>query len=171
MYQAGQEIVKLDPAQLQLRREAGVTEGLCLDIAGSKADASYPDISVHFMFPLSSPGQLVTFCDRNGKEIGVITNAQQLDRLSREILQQELERAYFVPKITRILKIKEEFGLVHWEVETDKGPRRFQVQSRYDIRAMGGGRHVVRDIDGNRYDIPEVDALDAQSRNLLELEI
>ena len=173
MYQAGQEMSVLNPEQLFLKKEDGVTEGLCLDILDAKGDtqAAYADVSVHFMFPLSRPWQLVTICDKSGKEIGIISDAESLNGPSRALLRQELDLAYFIPEITRIIQIKEEFGLVHWDVETNKGQRRFQVQSRYDIRHMGGNRYIVRDIDGNRYDITNANALDAASRSLLELEI
>ncbi|HHW09556.1 MAG TPA: DUF1854 domain-containing protein [Firmicutes bacterium] len=173
MYRAGQEIKKLDPEGLRFLRQQKVTEGLCLQIVDPKTGDSttFSDVSVHYMFPLSHPGKLITLCDRNGEEIGVLDDISDLDEGSKQALWHELTVNYFVPKITRIVSIKEEFGITHWEVETDRGPRRFQLQSRYDIRSMGGGRYIIRDIDGNRYDIPNEADLDPVSRSLLELEV
>lgn len=173
MYRAGQAMKLLRPEQVSLFKEACKTEGLCLVLKGGdgNGEVSYTDVSVHQMFPLSHPHNLITFCDKRGEEIGVLLDLQALEEASRLALLDELEMAYFIPKIQRILSIKEEFGVIRWEVETDKGPRSFEVQSRHDIRPMGGGRFIVRDMDGNRYDIPDMAALDAKSRAFLELEV
>ena len=173
MYRAGQTLHLLNPKKLRFYRQQQRTEGLCLQIVGDngRVGECYPDITVHLMFPLSHPDNLITLCDRQGQEIGVLQDVTQMEAASRQILEQELQVSYFVPKITQILSIKDEYGLVHWQVETDRGLRKFQVQSRYDIRNMGQGRYIVRDIDGNRYDIVDVANLDNASRSLLELEI
>lgn len=134
-------------------------------------NVQYSDVTVHRMFPLTHPEHLVTFCDKHGNEIGVVLDPETLDTESREVLLQEMQMAYFIPKIIRVLSIKEEYGVIRWEVETDKGKRSFEVQSRHDIRPMGRNRFIVRDMDGNRYDIPDMSALDAESRSLLELEV
>ncbi|MGI6082617.1 MAG: DUF1854 domain-containing protein [Limnochordia bacterium] len=174
MYRAGQEMKLLEPWQLKMFKEPQRTEGLCVVIKGGDegvSPATYCDVSVHRMFPLSRPENLIALCDKFGNEIGVVMDPKHLDEASREALFQELDMAYFIPKITRICEIKEEYGLVHWSVETDRGPRQFQVRSRQDIRPMGNNRFVVRDMDGNRYDIPDMNALDAASRELLEMEV
>jgi len=64
-----------------------------------------------------------------------------------KVLKDELERVYFIPKIKKIHRIKEEFGVLIWETETDKGPRRFEVTSRRDVKKMGKRRIIVRDLD------------------------
>ena len=174
VYRAGQELKWLKPLQLKVVKEAQKTEGLCLVIKGGDdgtQPATYTDVSVHQMFPLSQPDALIAFCDKFGNEIGVICDASKLDEGSRDVLAQELDMAYFVPTITRIDEIKEEYGITSWSVETNKGPRSFEVRSRHDIRFMGGGRYIVRDMDGNRYEIPNMNALDAKSFGLLEMEV
>jgi hypothetical protein len=134
-------------------------------------DLKYTDVTVHRMFPLSHPGDMLTLCDRNGNEIGVLCDLNGLEEASRQALLQEIEMAYFVPKIERVHSIKEEYGVVRWVVDTDRGSRAFEVQSRHDIRPMGGGRFIVRDMDGNRYDIADMAALDIESKAMLELEL
>lgn len=158
---------------LTLYKEPQKTEGLCLVVKGGDGGsrAEYTDVSVHEMFPLTSPGSLIALCDRSGNEIGVLLDPSRLDEESHATLQQELQIAYFIPKIQRIKVIREEYGVTHWEVETDRGPRTFDLQSRYDIRALGQDRFIVRDMDGNRYEIPDMNALDPESRSLLETEV
>lgn len=173
MYRAGQELKLFEPKRLTLYKEAEKTEGLCLLVKGGdgSSEEQYTDVSVHQMFPLSYPDSLITLCDKFGNEIGVLVEPSRLDEASRNVLHEELQMAYFIPEIQRIKLIKEEYGLTRWEVDTNRGPRTFEVRSRYDIRPMGQGRFIVRDMDSNRYDIPDINELDPVSRSLLEMEV
>ncbi len=51
------------------------------------------------------------------------------------------------------------------------GPRTFDVATRQDVRPLGQGRYLIRDVDGNRYEIRDTEALDPASRSLLDFEI
>ncbi|MCD6469386.1 DUF1854 domain-containing protein [Candidatus Bathyarchaeota archaeon] len=119
-------------------------------------------------FPLTMPWRYVILIDKNDQEIGVIKAIKDLDESSRRILVEQLEKIYFIPKITKIHQIKEEFGVLLWETDTDKGPRRFEVTSRRDIKKMGKRRIIIKDADGNLYDIPDYARLDQRSKVLLE---
>ena len=55
-----------------------------------------------------------------------------------------------------------------WETETDKGTRRFEVTSRRDVKKIGKRRIIVKDADGNLYEIPDYAILDQKSIILLE---
>ena len=83
-----------------------------------------------------------------------------------------LEEAYFVPVITRVEAIQVEFRIPRWEVETDRGVRSFEISSmRSDVRQLGNGRILIRDADGNRYEIPDRHKLDAASRALVDAQL
>lgn len=73
--------------------------------------------------------------------------------------------------ITKIVAIDEEYGVTRWKVETDRGPRTFDVATRHDVRPVGPNRYLIRDVDGNRYEIPNTAQLDAASRALLDFEV
>ncbi|RLI02783.1 hypothetical protein DRO38_03525, partial [Candidatus Bathyarchaeota archaeon] len=111
-------------------------------------------------FPLTMPWRYVILIDENDREVGLLRDLGDLDETSMKVLKDELERVYFIPKIKKIHRIKEEFGVLIWETETDKGPRRFEVTSRRDVKKMGKRRIIVRDADGNLYDIPDYADLD-----------
>ena len=50
-----------------------------------------------------------------------------------------------------------------------RDPRAFEIySSRRDVRDLGGGRVLVQDADGNRYEIPDYRQLDPASRALVE---
>jgi len=83
------------------------------------------------------------------KEIGVVYDIQKMDSQSRKIAEEELEMMYFVPKITRINRIKSERGSYKWMVETDRGDREFDIRHREDIRIIESNRIIVKDVDGN----------------------
>ena len=120
---------------------------------------------------MSSGHKLVSFRQPGGKEIGLLKDAEALDQDSSLALKQALGLAYFVPVITKIYSIKEEYGVTRWKVETDRGPRTFDVGTRQDVRSVGRSRFLIRDVDGNRYEIRDVGELDAASRSILEFEI
>jgi len=119
-------------------------------------------------FPLTMPWRYIIFIDEDNREIGLLRDIKSLDESSMKELKDELEKVYFIPKIKRIRQIKEEFGVLIWETETDKGPRRFEVTSRRNVKKIGKRRIIVRDVDGNLYDIPDYTDLDQKSIILLE---
>lgn len=119
-------------------------------------------------FPLTMPWRYIILIDENNREIGLLRDTRALDEPSMKVLKDELERVYFIPKIKKIRQLKEEFGVLIWETETDKGPRRFEVTSRRNVKKMGKRRIIVRDADGNLYDIPDYADLDQKSIILLE---
>ncbi len=119
-------------------------------------------------FPLTMPWRYIIFIDEDNREIGLLRDIKSLDESSMKELKDELEKVYFIPKIKRIRQIKEEFGVLIWETETDKGPRRFEVTSRRNVKKIDKRRIIVRDVDGNLYDIPDYTDLDQKSIILLE---
>lgn len=119
-------------------------------------------------FPITMPWNYIVFVGGDGRQIGVLKNVDSLDDASKKVLREYLEKAYFIPKIVRIHSIKEEFGVLIWEVDTDKGPRMFEVTNRRDVRKITGRRILVKDTDGNLYDITDVRELDQKSMVLLE---
>ena len=102
------------------------------------------------------------------KEIGIVQDIQKMDPQSRKVAEEELEMMYFIPKITRINRIKSERGSYKWIVETDRGEREFDIRHREDIRMLESNRVIVKDIDGNRFEIPNYSRLDPRSRSMLE---
>jgi hypothetical protein len=102
------------------------------------------------------------------KEIGVVKDIKKMDSESRQIVEEELEMMYFIPKIIRINRIRSERGSYKWLVETDRGEREFDIRHREDIRMIESNRVIVKDVDGNRFEIPNYSRLDPRSRSMLE---
>lgn len=119
-------------------------------------------------FPLSSSLESVAFFDTDGEEIGVMKKAEALDESSRCILREELEKSYFMPRILEIQEMVESLGIETWNVVTDKGERTFEVRDpRRKVRKLSETRVVIKDVDGNRYEIKDWTQLDRNSIRLL----
>jgi len=134
-------------------------------------DRSYLGVKVVRAFPYSDPKRYFGLLDaRDGdKVIGLIATPDQLDADSRQIAQQALSGHYFIPTITRVHSMTEEFGAFYFDVETDRGRRRFVAKGvRDSVEELGDGELLIPDVDGNRYRIPDWEGLDAKSRSLLE---
>ena len=119
-------------------------------------------------FPLTHPWVYIALLDEKDKEIGIIENLNELDKTSRMVLKDELERTYFVPVITKIYEIKEEFGTYIWNTETDKGSRTFEVAHRERLKKVGN-RFFIRDADGNLYKIANMENLDEHIKSLIDI--
>ena len=160
------EITYLDPDKARFFVDA--FEDLNLELA---EDQTYSRVRVKRAFPLSCDDCFIVVQDRQGKEIGSLARLDALDRDSRQAVEDELERAYFTPRIQRIAKVTVTNRVPRWEVETDRGPRAFDIYSSHrnsDVRLLGGGRVIVQDADGNRYEIPDYRHLDPASQALVE---
>ena len=129
-------------------------------------------IEPRLLFPVTFPSSYITFLDEQGTEVAVARSLDDLSKDAKAAVKHCLDEYYLVPKITKLLSTQTKFGKVHWEVETDHGPRGFDIRSRiHDIRTLPDGRIRVRDANDNRYMIESVDALDAHSRSLLIMDL
>jgi hypothetical protein len=125
--------------------------------------------SMQGAFPLTHRLRMISLRDLDGNEIAMLDEVRDLDAASARIVEQELQRSYFMPRITDIYDIHEAHNVVEWDVETDKGPRTFQVRGvRKNVRRIGDRRLVVKDVDGNRYEIRDWTQLSDHPQELLE---
>ncbi len=126
-------------------------------------------VTVLRAFPVSSEERFIVLQDDNQRELGTILDLNALDSASRKVVAERLDLFYFTAQITQINEMYEEFHVPKWEVETDRGPRSFEIGStRRDIRILDGGRILIRDADGNRYEIADYRTLDTISQGMLE---
>ena len=118
-------------------------------------------------FPLSQAGRLWSVRSQKGEEIGVVASPADLPDAQRAILEEELQRRYMVPEIRRILELRERFDTLDWVVETDRGAHRFTTrQLRENISQPSASRYLITDVEGRRFDIPELGRLPLASQAL-----
>ncbi len=124
----------------------------------------------HRAFPFDTPDEFISVLDKDGKEYGVIRRITDFPENDAALIRHELERKYFMPEIRKIDSLKARFGYTYWEVETDRGHLSFAIHDTFrNIAHVGENRIVISDVDGNRYGITDVSALDRASYRRIEL--
>jgi len=119
-------------------------------------------------FPLSHATRYFSELDGGGKETGVIRDLAGLSPENRGLVEEELTRRYVIPVITRVISLRERFETQEWVVETERGRTDFSTRNLHDASSEPSpGRLIIADVDGNRYEIPSVSALDPASRRFL----
>lgn len=164
------DLILLDPSKINLFRTTGGTLRVTVSDPVLGGERTYLQVKVARAFPFSKPDSYIGLRDGKDKEIGVLETLTGMDVVSKEHLQEELDRRYFIPRILRVVSIKEERGgLVHFDVETDRGTRQFIVQNPRDsVMDLTSTRILISDKDGIRYEFPDISALDARSAAFFE---
>jgi ATP-binding cassette, subfamily B, bacterial len=132
-------------------------------------DEVYDHVRAYRCFPVTRPSEFIALWTGDSalehEEIGVIRRIKQLAPSSRLAVEHELAKRYFIHYVQEIRSIKEEVGFLVWNVKTDKGDIEFMTK-RFDrdtvIEGPVNGR-IIFDLDKNRYEIEDLDALDAAS--------
>jgi hypothetical protein len=153
-----------DPAKISFRRRP---DSLFLDIC---IDGEWKEsVHLHRAFPLSAPDEFISVREEDNKEHGVIESLSKLSKSDQELVQQELDRRYFTPAITRINSLKSDASMWKFEVETTRGPSDFYVRNwRDNAHELTPGRWQITSVDGGRYEILNLDLLDDKSQILIE---
>ena len=87
-----------------------------------------------------------------------------------DLLYREIHRRYYAPVIRSIKQVKERYGFSYWKATTDEGDVSFTLHDTFrSILHAEEKRLVILDVDGNRFEIPNVDALDRKSYKKIEL--
>ncbi|MDX1931987.1 MAG: DUF1854 domain-containing protein [Capsulimonadales bacterium] len=129
---------------------------------------SYPVARIYQAAPLSMPGRFIVLQDGKGEEIVMADRLGDLSEESVPVAEEELRRRYLTARITAIPHIKQEFGVTYWDVLTDRGKRDFVVQSMSESCMWLSDNHIlITDVDGNRFEIVDREALDPHSQEQL----
>lgn len=130
----------------------------------------YEDVTVRRAFPLEMADAFIGLFAADGEEIGLIEDLAPIEADSRRVLDDELQRTYFLPVITNFGDIGEEFGVVHADVQTTSGPRHIEIRGiRSNIRLLSRQRALIEDTDGNRYELRDMRQLPKLTREILGL--
>jgi hypothetical protein len=130
---------------------------------------NYLHVRAYRCFPVSLPSEFIALWTGSSalehQEIGMIRRLAELSPSTRLAVEHELAKRYFIHYISSINSIKEDVGFLYWDVETDKGHMEFMTK-RWDRDTVveGGVKgRIIFDVDNNRYEIENLDALDAPS--------
>ncbi|MCK6474999.1 MAG: DUF1854 domain-containing protein [Planctomycetes bacterium] len=160
----------LEPKSLAFRWDGG-TGPIAMTIADQR---TFLRIHAGQAYPQSDERRFIQFFDsrkdgQRGEPVGMLRNLDDLQPEQQKIVQECLKRSYLVPRVLRIVDIHDEYHLVRWTLETDRGPVAFDMDNIYkNIQRRPGGRVVLTDTHENHYEIPDRKKLDRESRAMLD---
>ncbi len=165
------EVVYLKPEQLHFERRG---DTLSLTLAGDDPAARrvYPRVALRSCFPVSHSQFYLSVRDVGNEEqpeIGIIRDWTTLAEPDRRAVGDELDLHYFVPKISRVDDVRDEFGFLYWDVDTDKGHKEFVMRNNVirHAREITAGRWLLIDVNQARYEITNIGLLDRKSQKLI----
>ncbi|MBD5480028.1 MAG: DUF1854 domain-containing protein [Lachnospiraceae bacterium] len=141
-------------------------------LALKTGEKEYERVGVYLTFPLTNPDEFISIreADEKAKEIGIIQSISDLGKDAQEMIREQVRLRYFMPVIRKVMEVKDEYGYAYWHVMTDYGSCRFTTHMGGDaVVSLGGARYQITDIDGNRYEIPDLYGLTVMERKKLDL--
>ncbi|MDE6640290.1 MAG: DUF1854 domain-containing protein [Acetatifactor sp.] len=135
-------------------------------------DKEYDRVGVYLTFPLTNPEEFISIreTDEKAKEIGIIQNLKDMKTDVQDMIREQVRLRYFMPVIRKVMDVKDEYGYAYWHVMTDFGACRFTTHMGGDaVINISGARYQITDIDGNRYELPDLYALTVMERKKLDL--
>lgn len=146
------------------------TEGGFLSL--KTGEKEYERVGVYLTFPLTNPEEFISVreADEKAKEIGLIRKLTDLKAEEQEMIREQVRLRYFMPVIRKVMDVKDEYGYAYWHVMTDFGVCRFTTHMGGDaVVNLSDARYQITDIDGNRYEIPDLYGLTVMERKKLDL--
>jgi len=119
------------------------------------------------MFPASHPSRFISlrYNDAEGKphEIGLIADLSIFPADAQALVRASLEKHYYEHLISRVFSVECEYGILFFDVETQRGREQFVMPWRQDrAEDYGPNGKVLLDALDNRYIIKDVSALPRQ---------
>jgi ATP-binding cassette subfamily B protein len=121
--------------------------------------------------PASSPRHFISlrYADSDGleHEVGMIRALDLWPAADRVLIEEALARRFFIRSIRAIEGIELKYGLLTFEVETDRGSHVFTMRNSHGQAQDYGDRgKLLIDVDDNRYLVDDIDALPRRQQNL-----
>ena len=121
------------------------------------------------LFPTSGMEKYITLLDENGTEQAIIRDLRTLPKEERAVIDDCLREFYLIPQIQQILSCEERRESIILHAVTDRGPVDIEIQiyNRNGLKFIQDYRVLMRDVNDNRYEIPDVTLLDKHSQHIL----
>ena len=133
----------------------------------------YKRVSLRRALPIGQPSGYLSVADSENKEIGILRRVSDLTVPQRAVVEDELSKRYFCPRIVEIKSVKDKMGYVYMElvigVDSETYEKNCAVNDvNRNIRMIDDNRLLIFDVDGNRYMVGDLSALDKKSIRRLE---
>lgn len=135
----------------------------------------YNRVQVFRTFPFSDKDSFISIREANEKarEIGIIKDLHKdMSEETAALLTEQMDIRYFTPTIEKIYHIKEESGYAYFNVETAQGHCQFTIRTNGNsVIRLSDKRLFFTDLDGNRFEIPDLTVLSAGELKKLDVYI
>ncbi len=133
-------------------------------------DRSYLKVKIVRAAPLSEPDRYICFLDEKDEVICMVDDLHLLTVKNQAIIREELARRYLTSRVERVHSIRNEYGVSYWDVSTDRGRREFIAKNvAENAQWLGDRRLMILDVDGNRFEVADLFAMDKKSVGLIEM--
>ena len=119
-------------------------------------------------FPLQAPEQFVAFMSLEGKEVAWVDDLSAIPQDTRDLITQEIASREMMPVIERIVSVSTLSTPSTWDVVTNRGATKLILKGEEDIRRLTGSTLIITDSHGLRFVLPDMQALDKNSRRILD---
>ena len=132
----------------------------------------YKGVKIVRLFPFTDADRYISVRegDERGREIGIIEDLNAMPEETVKMINEQLALNYFTPVIQKIYDIKDEYGYAYFHVLTDKGECRFAINMASNaVTKLSDDRLLISDLDENRFEIRDVNALTMKEKRKLDL--
>ena len=119
-------------------------------------------------FPIAAAGEGIALVGPDGHEAAWIDRLDALPEALRLLVEEELGRREFMPEIRRLRTVSSFATPSTWTVDTDRGETQFVLWGEEFIRRLGKTGLLIEDSHGIHFLVRDINALDKQSRRLLD---
>lgn len=120
-------------------------------------------------FPMQAPEEGISLVATSGREVLWIDHLSELSEDQRRLLAEDFAVKEFIPVVRKLHKVSSFSTPSTWTLDTDRGSAQLVLKGEEDIRRLETRSHLlITSRDGVQYRVPDVHALDRESRRLLE---
>lgn len=132
-------------------------------------DQVYDKVTLTRLLPYSYEQAYITVI-ADKEEIGIIKQLEGMEKEQYDQVIDHLNYKYYIPEITKVENVKEKMGFLYIDLETTAGQKEVCIADFVsNIRVIKGSLLSITDVEGNKYRMHNIEALDKESRQKLDV--
>lgn len=132
-------------------------------------DKTYDKVTLTRLLPYSDEESYITVI-ADKEEIGIIEHLKGMEEEQYLQIIDYLNYKYYIPEITKITSVREKMGFLYIDLETTAGKKEVCIADFVsNIRLIKGTLLSITDVEGNKYCVRNIEALDKESIQKLDV--